>query len=64
MTRDVPPGDFFDDEARAAYFRWQRREERKDKAEQSAHNKLVIENGDPECEMAIAALERGWLERG
>ncbi len=53
---------FFDELAREAYRRWQMREEDKDGQAQAAHNKLIIENGDPECEKVIAALEKGWLE--
>jgi hypothetical protein len=44
------------------FRRWQRREENRDRREQAHFNKLVIENGDPECEAVIAALEEGWKE--
>ncbi|CEJ87887.1 hypothetical protein HYPGJ_31444 [Hyphomicrobium sp. GJ21] len=45
-----------------AYRRWQRREEANDNQVSAAHNRLIIENGDPECEKVIAALEEGWSE--
>lgn len=53
---------FFDDLAREAYRRWQRREEANDNKDDAAHNRLLIENGDPELERVIAALEQGWTE--
>lgn len=45
-----------------AYRRWQKREEAKDALVTSAHNRLVIENGDPEIEAAVQALEQGWID--
>ncbi len=62
MSDDKQPDLFFDELGREAYRRWQRRQEANDNNAQAAHNKLVIENGDPECEKVIAALEQGWLE--
>ncbi len=56
--------DFFYDTEGEVYRRWQKREEAKDKGQQVAHNTLIIENGDPECEKVIAALEQGWLDQG
>jgi len=53
--------DFFFDPPSEVYRRWQKREEEKDEGARVAHNTLIIENGDPECEKVIAALEQGWL---
>ncbi|WP_414463388.1 hypothetical protein [Hyphomicrobium sp. DY-1] len=53
---------FFDDIGREAYRRWQKREEVKEDAVRKEHNRLVIENHDPEMELMIAALEEGWRE--
>ncbi|MBS0232545.1 MAG: hypothetical protein JSR99_03555 [Proteobacteria bacterium] len=62
MTPDAPPDDFFTEQGREAYRRWQQGQEREDAFARSAHSKLIIENGDPECEKVIAALEQGWSE--
>jgi len=48
--------------ARRAYRRWQRREEARDQADCACHNRLLIENGDPELEVVVSALEQGWKE--
>ena len=61
MSRSTPP-DFYYDHLQEVYRRWQKREETKDANEDAAHNRLVIENGDPECEKVIAALEQRWIE--
>ncbi len=42
------------------YLAWQQREERLEHQESAAWRELLILNGDPECEQAIAALEQGW----
>lgn len=52
----------FDDFEPEVYRRWQKHEEVKDDQVQSARNKLIIENGDPEMEQVVAALEQGWRE--
>lgn len=62
MTEKTLPDDFFAEESREGYRRWQKREEMKDDAAVKAHNRLVIENDDPEMERTIAALEQGWSE--
>lgn len=62
MSGKERPEIFFTDEARAAYRRWQEREEKKDTLAQAEHNALVIETGDPEMEQLIAALEQGWTK--
>ncbi len=64
MSGNNQPDPFFEDLGREAYQRWQERQEAKDKETQTAHNKLVIENGDPELEAAISALEQGWRDEG
>ncbi|MBS0234829.1 MAG: hypothetical protein JSR99_15240 [Proteobacteria bacterium] len=56
--------DFFDEIARKAYRRWQTTEEKKDATETAGHNRLLIENGDPELEQVICALEQGWRNDG
>ena len=60
MTGPEQPDLFFDELGRLAYRRWQNAEQAKDAGETAAHNRLIIENGDPECERLIAALEQGW----
>jgi hypothetical protein len=60
LSGDKQPDLFFDDVAREAFRRWQRKEEAKDAGETADHNRLLIENGDPEMEEVIAALEQGW----
>lgn len=62
LSHPEQPDLFFDDLAREAYRHWQKREEAKDAAKTSAHNRLVIENGDPEIEAAVQALEQGWID--
>jgi hypothetical protein len=62
VSGDKQPDLPFEDFEAEGYRRWQKREEGKDNQAQSAHNKLIIENGDPEMEQAVAALEQGWLE--
>lgn len=61
MSRISAPGDF-EEWAHHAFLRWQLREERKDGLSQARHNKLVVENGDPETEAAVTALEQGWKD--
>lgn len=60
MSGDERPDWFFDELGREVFRRWQKKEEAKDAAEVAAHNTLLIENGDPELEEVIAALEQGW----
>lgn len=61
MNGNEPPEKFFSEKARAAYRRWQKAKERNDDLAQALHNRRTIENGDPECEQVITALEQGWL---
>jgi len=60
VTGPKLPDPSFEDFEEEVYRRWQKREEANDKQVQAHHNKLIIENGDPECEKVIAALEKGW----
>lgn len=62
MRHDEQLDLFFVEIGREAFRRWQRREDAKEAAEVVAHNKLLIESGDPEMEQVISALEQGWLE--
>jgi hypothetical protein len=62
VSRIAPPDDDFAEWANRSFLRWQRCEEKKDGLSQARHNKLIIENGDPETEAAVTALEQGWNE--
>lgn len=62
MSGSDQPELFFDDLAREAYRRWQKEEEERELARVARHNQRVIENGDPELEVVISALEQGWKE--
>lgn len=64
MSGSDQPELFVDDLAREAYRRWQREEEERDSVRVARHNRLVIENGDPELDVVISALEQGWNENG
>jgi hypothetical protein len=52
----------FEEWADRAYRRWQQNEEAKDADKTVAHNRLLVENGDPELDHVIGALEQGWRE--
>jgi hypothetical protein len=57
----INPADIdFEEWARRAFSRWQLREGEKDEHDRLNHNRYIIENGDPETESAITALEEGW----
>ena len=43
-----------------AYRLWLEREELRDLEQVARRNRRLIENGDPECEAVISALETGW----
>ena len=43
-----------------AYRLWLEREELRDFEQVARRNRRLIENGDPECDAVIAALEAGW----
>lgn len=62
MSGSDQPELFFDDLDREAYRRWLRDAEERDSVRVARHNRLVIENGDPELDEVIAALEQGWKE--
>lgn len=62
MSRISPPDTDFEEWANRAFLRWQLREERKDALTHARHDKAIIENGDPETEAAVTALEQGWKE--
>lgn len=47
----------------ADYDRWTQEQDRDDEVAECTHRKLAIEQGDPECETVIAALEAGWTLR-
>jgi len=47
-----------------AYRLWLKREELRDLEQVARRNRRLIENGDPECEQVISALEAGWRGEG
>lgn len=42
------------------YLAWQQGQECTEKRIRMEHAETVIQNGDPECDAVIAALEEGW----
>ena len=44
----------------AGYFKWQQREDKLEALQTATVYAELIQNGDPECETVIAALEQGW----